>query len=205
MNILLNILITLASLYFSWKELQKAISTRKWFNFLLMVFIPVATLISIYITYKSDIFKDMSLKNANQELDRIKNYNYVSKLGYNGSEQQFFYAMDPNHPIIPSGLPQILIGTYSITGSASDGAPNRIEYKCDVDSQQKYQKAIDFNKNYPFSYYALAVCEKQVNNQEWQSNARKALDIFNITTVIDGHNLWHDLGKKEVEKILGHK
>jgi type IV secretory pathway TrbL component len=46
MNILLNILITLASLYFSWKELQKAISTRKWFNFLLMVFIPVATLIS---------------------------------------------------------------------------------------------------------------------------------------------------------------
>jgi len=140
---------------------------------------------------------NVQLTSANQDLDRLKKYEYVSRLTHTGSEQIFFYASDPNHPLIPQGLPEILIGTYEATDEFGS-----IAYKCDTTSQKKYSAAIKFNPDYPFSYLALAHCKKQSGEQDWLDHAHKALEIFEITTKIGGHHSEHDVALEVVQKLI---
>lgn len=139
---------------------------------------------------------------AVESLDQIKRYEYTSKLTYNGSDQEFFTASDPSHPMIPSGLPEILLDSYAIASTSITGAPSAIEYKCDQASRQKYLEAIQFNPDYPFTYYALAYCEQKEGDKDWVTQAQKALAILKVTTEIAGHNQWQDAMHQAVQDML---
>ena len=110
---------------------------------------------------------------------------YISTLNFKGTDLDFFYASDPNKPMIPSGLPSILYDSYTMVEGG-------IKIKCDKSSLNKFKKAIDFNQNFPFSYYALAVCDKESGGNNWEGYAKEAFDILKITTKIEGHNPEHD-------------
>jgi hypothetical protein len=194
--------IALAGLYLSWQELRNSLSSGKWLRFMLVAIIPLATFLSIYLTYKSDNSLASDLSSTEQNLNELKNYNYVATLTYNGADTEYFTASDPNHPNIPPGLPTLLLGTYQITSRTESGAASGVEYNCDAQSQQKYLQAIALNPDYPFSYYALATCQKQSNDSGWLQNAKKALAIFQITTTIDGHSYWQDAGLQETTVLL---
>ncbi|MCK5416038.1 hypothetical protein KAI92_01270 [Candidatus Parcubacteria bacterium] len=127
----------------------------------------------------------ISLGRTMQELNEVKTYEYISTLNFKGTDLDFFYASDPNKPMIPSGLPSILYDSYTMVEGG-------IKIKCDKSSLNKFKKAIDFNQNFPFSYYALAVCDKESGGNNWEGYAKEAFDILKITTKIEGHNPEHD-------------
>lgn len=140
---------------------------------------------------------NFQLTTTKENLDKMKKYEYISRLTHTGSEQIFFYASNPYRPLIPQGLPEILIGSYETTDELGS-----IAYKCNIDSQKKYDKAIKFNPDYPFSYLALAYCKKQIGEKDWFSYANKAMEIFGITTEINGHNSEHDVALKILQNLL---
>ena len=166
-----------------------------------MIVLSVASFLGLgYLAYqdaKAIETLNTQLTSANQDLDKLKKYEYISHLTHTGSEQIFFYASDPNHPLIPQGLPEILIGTYVATDEFGS-----IAYKCDAPSQKKYDEAIKFNPDYPFSYLALANCKKQNGGQDWLNDANKALEIFKITTKIGGHSSEHDVALEVLQKLM---
>ena len=137
----------------------------------------------------------MKLSNASNNLGIIEKYEYVSRLNTKGSDQPFFYAINPSEPLIPKGLPEILVGSYESIDMGT-------QYKCDPISQEKFTKAISFNPNYPFSYYALAFCKRDGSGDEWMDYAKKAIEIFQITTQIEGHNSEHDNALEYITEFL---
>lgn len=173
------------------------------FRKILIVLSVVSFLGLGYLAYRDARVIEMltgQLASANKDLDRLKKYEYVSHLTHTGSEQIFFYTSDPNYPLIPQGLPEILIDTYEVTDEFGS-----IAYKCDAASQERYSKAIKLNPDYPFSYLALAHCKKQSGAQDWRGYASKALEIFEITTKIGGHHSEHDVALEVVQKLINQK
>ena len=89
---------------------------------------------------------------------------------------------------------ELLKGTYEEKGS-------QIFFKCDNDSITTYKKVIVGVPNFPFSYYALAICKERLNESDWIDYAKKAIKIFEITIQIPNHAMEHE----EALKILKEK
>ncbi len=135
----------------------------------------------------------LKLEVTKKEVDKNKKYEHISKLNLKGSEQDFFMASSPDNPIIPDGLPKILYGAYA--SYVDEKGQNITQYFCDPSSLEKYKEAIDFNPDFPFSYFALAVCGKNI-----QENLRKSLEILKITTQINGRHKDHDTVLNDIQK-----
>lgn len=83
-----------------------------------------------------------------------------------------------------------------------DGQPI---WKCNNEVKDSCSEVIHKLPLYPFSYYALALCKKESNDQSWESDAKKALSILKITAAVEDHHSDHDKVLKDVKKLLGEK
>ena len=70
---------------------------------------------------------------------------------------------------------------------------DRIDCKCDSIAIQKYHEVISILPNYPFPYFFLAKCYKDVDDPIWIDYADKADAILKITTEIQGHHSQQDI------------
>lgn len=210
----LNISAIILVIIVAWINFHLEKNKRKVLKWVLLILIIVPCLINGGVAYKnekksiqqfSDLYiskadseiTKMRLNNASSDLEIIEKYEYISKLNSRGSEQMFFMAINPDEPLIPEGLPAILFGSYNMIDQGRG-----TEYKCDPASQEKFIKAIDFNPDYPFSYYALAVCKMDEGGNEWIEYGEKALEILQITTQIGGHNSEHDTALENLIEYL---
>jgi hypothetical protein len=55
---------------------------------------------------------------------------------------------------------------------------------------------------FPFGYYFKSLILKERNNSEWKKYANRAIEIFKITTAIEGHHGDHDEGLKRLRTEL---
>jgi len=75
-------------------------------------------------------------------------------------------------------------------------------FSCDVETMKKINNMIETVQNFPFSYYAKAGCLQKSGDQDWRSEAKKAIAILEITTTIPGHHSDHDLVLHELNAQL---
>lgn len=78
----------------------------------------------------------------------------------------------------------------------------KIVCKCNASAIEQCKSVIKKLPIYPFSYYFLATCLKEVKNRSWRQYANKAKSILEKTTKIPGHHSDHDLILDEVDKLL---
>ncbi len=79
--------------------------------------------------------------------------------------------------------------------------------KCDEEGMEQAKRIIEEHPMFPFSYYALASCQRAKGEREWASYSQRALDILEFTTQVVGHNRHHDTVKRYLEtwmKESGH-
>jgi len=75
--------------------------------------------------------------------------------------------------------------------------------RCDDQSLKKLQRVVDLAPKFPFSHYALAFCLYERGDNRWRHHARKAIEIFYFTTMIDGHHINHEESLKLLQSLLG--
>lgn len=75
-------------------------------------------------------------------------------------------------------------------------------FTCNEDDLQKYREVIEEFPRFPFSYYMLAVCYNRADNEDWKLLAKEAVSIFEKTTLITGHNEFHDKAMQNLLQAL---
>ena len=66
----------------------------------------------------------------------------------------------------------------------------------------KIDEVIKLYPNFPFGYWAKFNLLKDLGNPDWKLYAKKAMDIFEITTTIKGHDPSHDQVLKVLKEVL---
>ena len=97
--------------------------------------------------------------------------------------------------VVRTPLSKTMNGAWNIV----EGRPR---VNCDEESLEKFENAISLMTNFPFSYYAIAVCLRGQDNPEWRNYAESAVAIFENTTRIANHDKNHDEGLETLKKLL---
>jgi hypothetical protein len=139
--------------------------------FLLVLGLCVAT-----VNYMADQHQIGSLT---KDLVSLKDYGEVATWNFHGSK------------IVGSG-----VAVSSPVGNwrkdfvkEEDG---RLSWKCNQDAINQYKLTTEKHINYPFPYYLLAVCLKNVGDNSWRTFAQKGISILEHTTKVSGHDPGHD-------------
>ena len=74
--------------------------------------------------------------------------------------------------------------------------------RCDKKGIAAFRKAAEVDPDFPFSFWALAMCARKDGNKEWRRYAERAVTILEHTTQIAGHNGHHDQVLEELRNVL---
>lgn len=136
--------------------------------------------------------QDSIIKRLEKDVNNIKDYSNLSRIGVNGTE------FGPGGDIEVSTPLSILMKNIFET----KGAVTRL---IQTDSALIYaDKVIAHYPKFPFGYYAKAfiLLTRDKKNSEGLKCAKKALEILEITTTIDGHNANHDEGLQNIKVLI---
>jgi hypothetical protein len=129
----------------------------------------------------SAIQNNRQLAISQEEMAAAKKFFYISTLTFNGTPYN-----GKSDIVITNEISKAVDGTWF------EPMPDRFRPVCVVEALQKDRDAIRLFPDFPFTYYALALCQQVAGASEWRSIAEKAVAIFEQTTSIGGHNLNHD-------------
>jgi len=130
------------------------------------------------------------IKGIGNSVDAIKDYAEISKMDFSGSPYNLASPLQYS-----STLTRMLKVCY-------EKKENAYYPRCGDDAEEAYKKVIESFPKFPFSYYQLALCLRDKGDESWKTYAEKAVDIFEKTTSIDGHNEQHDEVLKRLRIIL---
>lgn len=119
---------------------------------------------------------------SNRDFKDYSEYSSVAELDFVGNPPGIAPGSDL---VCNSWLCNQLKGTY--TKKNGQIYMSRDKYACD-----KYIAITKKQPKFPFSYYFVALCLKEKNDDDWNIYAAKAITILEITTTIDGHRVHHD-------------
>ena len=74
--------------------------------------------------------------------------------------------------------------------------------RCDDQGRAQFENVARNYPDFPFSYWALAKCLKQMGNPQWRVYAEHAISIFEHTTLISEHHPNHDQARGQMEALL---
>lgn len=114
------------------------------------------------------------------EVIRVKKYSYVATLTFNGS------VSVGGDIIMQTPISRVVEGIWSKVG------PDKYRPVCDRATLDKAKESIRLFPEFPFSYYALAYCLQHQGDKSWRTYAEQAINIFEVTTQINGHHETHD-------------
>ena len=77
-----------------------------------------------------------------------------------------------------------------------------VRINCDEQGMAAFQKAAEIEPDFPFSYWAQAVCGEQAGDKEWPTHAEGAVTILEHTTDIPGHHEHHDKALEQLRQLL---
>jgi len=78
----------------------------------------------------------------------------------------------------------------------------QIIFVCDPGAKKACREVIDKMPSYPFAYYFLAKCLKEENDNSWVEMAKKAKEILEFTTQLEGRNTDHENVLRDVNNLL---
>jgi len=78
----------------------------------------------------------------------------------------------------------------------------QIIFVCDPGAKKACREVIDKMPSYPFAYYFLAKCLKEENDNSWVDMAKKAKEILEFTTQLEGYNTDHENVLRDVKNLL---
>ena len=78
----------------------------------------------------------------------------------------------------------------------------QIIFVCDPGAKKACREVIDKMPSYPFAYYFLAKCLKEENDNSWVEMAKKAKEILEFTTQLEGHHTDHENVLRDVNNLL---
>ena len=128
------------------------------------------------------------------ELGGLRKYGRVSELNVKGVTGKYGKGMVEKTPISRK-----LEGAY--TNGENDGESG-LQPRCDKESMAKFEQVAREHPNFPFAYWGLASCLGQVGNVRASGlavmHAKRAMEILEHTTQIDGHHPNHDQVRKAI-------
>ena len=124
-------------------------------------------------------------------INNVKEYSYYATLDMYG-----FGEMKPGYGIIVKSdlstrMHEILIEQNKV-----------IFVKNDKAMLPKIDEVIKLYPNFPFGYWAKFNLLKDLGDPDWKTYAEKAMNIFEITTTIKGHDPSHDQALKVLKEVL---
>ena len=78
----------------------------------------------------------------------------------------------------------------------------QIIFVCYPGAKKACREVIDKMPSYPFAYYFLAKCLKEENDNSWVEMAKKAKEILEFTTQLEGHHTDHENVLRDVNNLL---
>ena len=131
-----------------------------------------------------------------RELDGVKRYGSVAKINAFGLSGKY----GPGSGITETTpLSRALEVAYA---RIDDGGRGKDYPRCDDTGIAAFRRAAEINPDFPFSYWALALCAEKAGDKEWRTLAERAVSILYHTTQIAGHNGHHDQAMKELRQLL---
>ena len=129
-----------------------------------------------------------------QELQGLRRYREMAKYDVLGLKGIGGAGIKENSPIN-----QALEGAY-IEEETQTGS---VYYpRCDDQGIARFEIVAREFPNFPFSYWALATCLKQMGEPQWREYGERAMSIFQHTTQISERKPAHDQALKQIEKML---
>lgn len=74
---------------------------------------------------------------------------------------------------------------------------------CDESSLKKFRRVASSWPRFPWSHYALAVCLRTREDGTWRTHAERAIEIFEVTTLLGRHHQSHNRGLEKLRGYLG--
>ena len=129
-----------------------------------------------------------------RELEGLRRHSKVAKYNALGLTGIAGVGLTENSPIN-----QALEGAY-VQKETQSGT--KLYPRCDALGMSRFENVAREFPNFPFSYWALALCLKKMGNSKWRAFAKRALSIFQYTTQIGERSSQHDQAHKEIEELL---
>ncbi len=186
----IGVLVGISILVISFRREKRDVGA--WALFILGL-ISIVVSLALYYSDKAEnlALKDSIEKSAPAQLQKKIDFSNIASLDDVGK------PFTTTGPIgVETGLSKILAPYIH-----EDNSHTKIE--CTPEAISSFAKAIDMEPKYPFSYYYLASCEKIKGSIVWNSHMKRALEIFEITTQIAGHNEEHDQALKDIHTRFG--
>ena len=74
--------------------------------------------------------------------------------------------------------------------------------RCDAHGLDRFINVVRKFPDFPFSYWALAKCLKQMGDPRWRAYGKRAMSIFQHTTRIGERSPHHDQAQKQLEEMF---
>jgi hypothetical protein len=123
-----------------------------------------------------------------EQLETMKEYSEYAKLTPTGVEVEALPPIVQSGPIPDSMRPGITM------------SDNRYNIRCEPDAIVAFRRTAAAFPKFPWSFYALANCLLQASDETWRGYARTAIQIFEKTTTIPGHNAGHDTALTNLQR-----
>lgn len=141
--------------------------------------------------YQSDIEqRNLKIQKLESDIDNVKEYSYYSTMDIKGQTinagNGLTYSSD-----LSNRMKKLLI---EVEGKSY--------VKNDLNNISQIDEVISKYPKFPFGYWARYNVLKAFHKPEWKADAKKCVEIFKITTSIEGHNQMHDEALKLAEHDL---
>ena len=129
---------------------------------------------------KDNSLKSQEIKKLNKDVSDIKEYTDVAKMNVFGLDQDGGWGI-----ILSSGISKLMENVLEKKGS-------QILVKLTDSSLLFTNQVIAKFPNFPFAYWAKAAILGSRNDKNWLQIAKRAIEILEITTTINGHHINHE-------------
>lgn len=156
-----------------------------------IIITTIITLTDLISNNRQISYLQKSSAQKDENINNIKEYFYISKLGFNGFTQNFNNTgMTTDDPLY-----KLLEDTYFKENEL-------IKYKCSKEATDKYKIGIIDYPKFPFTWYALGECKYLNGEDDWETYSKRAKEILEITITIGGHRKEHDEALKIINGYL---
>jgi hypothetical protein len=141
--------------------------------------------------YQADIEeRNKTIELLQKEISNVKEYSNYAKMDIYGRDMIPGYGMKVSSDLIDR-MTKILV--------EQNGS---IYVKNDKRLLPEIDNVIRLYPNFPFGHWARFNLLKMLGDNRWKDSAKRAIDIFEITTTIEGHNRVHDNALKVLKSEM---
>lgn len=136
--------------------------------------------------------QNRTIENLKLDVYALKEFSTIAQLDAVGNPPGYGHGSDIK---FNSELTDLLTNTYTVKN-------NQYYMERTSEAELIYRSVIEKYPKFPFAYYFLVLCLREKKDESWKIYTKKAIEIFEITTSIVGHNSNHDEILKKLRKYL---